>query len=326
MTILSSYYFDDQEIARIEEALAPLGWRILYGLEDIDARLRLLDADIAGADILIGGRLTEEQWNRAERLKWIHVPWAGVNVLLSVEGIRRSDILITNSSGVMSDSVADQVMGYVLMLNRDLHRQVGAQGRREWSRYELESTRRQILRGKTIAILGYGAIGRAIAQRACGFGMRVVAMKNDTSSIPQGVDAIFGPDQLHELLAGSDYVVVALPLTDATRGVLGDEEFRRMKPTAFLINIARGQIVRETELIEALRSGTIAGAALDVFEQEPLPADSPLWGLENVIVTPHSAGGYHGFRQSVVDLFLDNLRRYAGGGPMLNVVRKEEGY
>jgi phosphoglycerate dehydrogenase-like enzyme len=326
MTILSSYYFDDSEIARIEEALAPLGWRIIYGPEDVDARVRLRDAEIAGADIVIGGRFTEEQWNRAGRLKWIHVPWAGVNVLLSVEAIRRSDILITNSSGVMSDSVADQVMAYVLMLNRDLHRQVRAQERSDWSRYELESPRREIVRGRTISILGYGAIGRAVAQRARGFGMRVVAMKNDTSSIPPEVDALFGPGQLHELLAGSDYVVVALPLTDATRGLLGGEEFRRMKPTAFLINIARGQIVREVELIEALRSGQIAGAGLDVFEQEPLPADSPLWGMENVIVTPHSAGGYHGFRQAVVDLFLDNLRRYAGGEPMLNVVRKGEGY
>jgi phosphoglycerate dehydrogenase-like enzyme len=326
MTILSGYYFDDDEIARIEGSLDRFGGRLIHGPEDLQARVLLQEEHIAEADILIGGRITEEQWGRASRLKWIHVPWAGVNTLLSFDAIRQSDMLITNSSGVMSDSVADQVIGYILMLNRDLPAQLHAQRERQWSRYELESPRRRILRGMTLGIVGYGAIGVEIARRARGFGMRIVATRRDLSGVPAELDRLYPSDRLDELLAVSDYVVVALPLTERTRGLFGREEFRRMKPGACFINIARGAIVREGELIEALRAGEIAGAALDVFEQEPLPEDSPLWEMEKVIVTPHSAGGYIGFRNGVVDLFLDNLERFIEGKPMRNVVRQREGY
>jgi phosphoglycerate dehydrogenase-like enzyme len=326
MTILSGYYLDESENGRIAQAIAPMGGRLIYGPEELQARIDLVEEHIAEADILLGGRLTEGQWGRAGKLKWIHVPWAGVNSLLTFDAIRNSPIPITNSSGVMSDSVADQAMGLILMLNRDLHAQVRAQERRQWSRYELESPKRQILRGKTIGIAGYGAIGREIALRARGFGMRVAALRQDLSNRPPEVDALYSPDQLHSLLEVSDVVVIALPLTERTTGLFGAEEFRRMKRSAYLVNIARGAVVNEGELIEALRSGEIAGAGLDVFQKEPLPEDSPFWEMENVVVTPHSAGGYRGFRDAVVDLFLENLRRYNAGQPLLNLVRKEEGY
>ena len=326
LSILSSYLLTDADNRRIEEAIAPVGGGFIPAPETLEERIAQLDERIAEADILFGGRLSEEQWRKAKKLRWIHVPWAGVNTLFNVEAIRGSDILITNASGVMSGSVADQVLAYMLAFTIDLPRQLRAQERGEWLAYPLESPRRQLLRGKTLGIAGYGAIGRDIAMRARPFGMRIIATKRDTTSVPPELDRLLPSDQLHTLLASSDFVVTALPLTDATRGTIGRAEFERMKPTAYFINIARGAIVREEEMIDALRAGTIAGAALDVFEKEPLPPESPLWGLENVILTPHTAGGYQGFQAATVDLFLDNLRRYLAGEELRNVVDKGKGY
>ncbi len=326
MIILSSYLLDDSNNARIEQAAAGFGDIFIPAPATREDRTTLVERRIAEADIFFGGRLTEEQFSAAERLRWIHVPWAGVNSLFAVEAIRRSTLLITNSSGVMSDAVADQVMGYILAMSRDLPRQIRAQSRSEWLEYQTESPRRRILRGLTLGIVGYGAIGAGVAERGRAFGMRIIATRRDASSRPPGVDAIYPSAGLHRLLEESDIVVLTAPLNEETRGMIGRRELERMKPDAFLINIARGPLVRQEELIEALGKGVIAGAALDVFEAEPLPADSPLWGMENVIVTPHSAGGYRGFWNATVDLFLDNYRRYHDGKPLRNRVEPERGY
>lgn len=326
LTILSSYLLDEENNRRIEEAIAAAGGRFIPAPASRDERIAQQEERIGEADILFAGRITEEQLARAARLRWIHVPWAGVNTLLSVAPLRASDIIVTNSSGVMSDSVADHVLGLMLALTRDLPAQIRAQARRSWEPYEVNDRRRQILRGKTLGILGYGAIGKDVALRARAFGMRVIAMKRDTTMKPAELDELYAPEELDRLLAQSDIVVITLPLNDTTRGLIGRRELELMRPTAFLINIARGAIVREEEIIEALRARAIAGAALDVFEKEPLPADSPLWEMENVIVTPHTAGGYEGFWQATVDLFIDNLNRYLRGEPLRNVVRKEAGY
>jgi len=327
LTILSSYLLDEENNRRIEEAITAAGGRFIPAPASREERIAQQEEKIGEADILFAGRITEEQLARAAKLRWIQVPWAGVNNLLSVEALRASDIIVTNSSGVMSDSVADHVLGLMLALTRDLPAQIRAQARHAWEGYEVvNDRRRQILRGKTLGILGYGAIGRDVALRARGFGMRIIAMKRDVATAPPELDRLYAPEQLDELLRASDIVVVTLPLNDATRGLIGRRELELMRPTAFFINIARGGIVREEEIIEALRTHTIAGAALDVFEKEPLPPESPLWSMENLIVTPHTAGGYEGFWRATVDLFIDNLGRYLRGEPMRNVVEKEEGY
>jgi phosphoglycerate dehydrogenase-like enzyme len=221
----------------------------------------------------------------------------------------------------MADSVADHTLGTVIMLARDLASQVRAQSRKEWKRYETESPKRQILRGKTMGILGYGAIGRSVALRAKAFGMRVVAMKRTVDRDRDELDAVYSSDELTTLLSQSDVVVVALPLTDETRGLIGREELASMKSSAHFVNIARGSVVDERALIDALESGTIAGAALDVFEQEPLASDSPLWTMENVIVTPHSSGAFMGFGDASATLFIDNLGRWTRGEELVNIVR-----
>jgi phosphoglycerate dehydrogenase-like enzyme len=326
MIILSSYPLSEENNRRIAERAASYGWTFLPAPDDRERAIARIGEHIAEADVYFGGRLTEEQWERARKLSWIHVPWAGVNSLFQVEAIRRSPVVVTNSSGVMSDAVADQVLAYMLMLNRDLPAQLDRQRRRSWERYETPSSKRRRLRGRTLGLIGYGAIGRAIAERARGFGMQVMATRRTAGETPPELDRLLDPAGLPHLLAASDFVVVALPLTEETRGAFGIEQFRMMKPGAFFINIARGAIVVEAGMIEALRDGTIAGAALDVFETEPLPSDSPLWEMKNVIVTPHSAGGFDEFGDETTELFLENLRRRAAGEPLLNVVRKQDGY
>lgn len=326
VTVLSSCYFDDVESDRVARAVEALGGTYLRSPEERDARVRLIDRHIAHADVFLGGRLTSEQFRRASNLRWIHVPWAGVNSLLGVEEIRSSAIPVTNSTGAMSDSVADQVIWYIISLARSLHRQVRAAQQREWLRYPTESAARQVLRGRTIGLVGYGEIGRAVAVRARAFGMRVVVVRRHVGEVPDEVDSVYGERELGRLLEESDAVVLAVPLTDRTRGMIGREAFRRMKRSAWIVNISRGAVIDESEMIEALRAGEIAGAGLDVFEKEPLPEDSPLWEMENVIVTPHSAGGFMGFGRAVADIFLENLRRFVEGQPLLKQVRKDIGY
>ncbi len=326
LTILSSYLLDDRNNARIASAVEAMGGRFIAAPREIAERAALLDAMIGEADILLGGRLSEEQAARAERLRWIHVPWAGVNSLVGLSALREHGVLVTNSSGVMSDSVADQVMAYLLLTARDLVRQIRAQPEGRWLSQTLENTPRRVLRGSTLGILGYGAIGSAIAHRARAFGMRVVAMKRTAGALPPELDRLYGPDEMQELLAISDMVVIALPLNEHTRGLIGSAELAAMRSTAYLINIARGPILRQDALVDALERGLIAGAALDVFNEEPLPADSPLWHTPNLLVTPHSSGGFVGFWDAVVDLFLDNLGRHTAGGSLRNLVDLGIGY
>src|SRR3990170_3656626 len=181
------------------------------------------------------------------------------------------------------------------------------------------------VRGKTMGVLGLGHIGAEIAEKAHVFGMRVIGTKRTPADVPH-VDRIYPPDELREVLRASDVVVIALPLTSDTRGLLGEAAFRAMKRTALVINIGRGPIVQEAALVRALQEGWIGGAGLDVFEREPLPADSPLWGMEHVIITPHGSGGWPGYMDAAIPLLCDNLRRYLDGAPMRNLVDKARGY
>ena len=286
-----------------------------------------IDREIADATVYLGGRLTQEQFDRADRLQWIHVPWAGVNSLLDLDRSRRPDLLVTNSRGIMADAVADQVLACLLMLNRSLPKQILRQQKREWVRYQtVEHPDRRILRGMTLGILGYGAIGHQIALRAISFGMHVIGMRNRPEQGGPPGGEVVGPDRRDEVFRRSDFLVISLPLTDETRGSVGRREFELMKPTAYVVNVARGGILRTPELEDALRRGEIAGGALDVTEPEPLPSDSLLWGMPNLILTPHSSGGFVGFADAVADLFIENLGRYLAEEHLLNRVDPDRGY
>ncbi|MDR5703997.1 MAG: D-2-hydroxyacid dehydrogenase, partial [Armatimonadota bacterium] len=237
------------------------------------------------AEIMVGWNLPREAIAQAPNLKWIHSTAAGVDQLLFPEILER-EILVTTSSGIHAIPLCEHVFAMMLALSRRLHYAIRQQIHRRWDRRGSVGGE---LGGGTLGILGLGHIGVELAKRAVAFEMRVIGTKRTPSPVPF-VERVLPPEGLDEVLMESDVVVIALPLTPQTRGLIGERELRLMKPTAFLINVGRGPIVQERALIRALREGWIAGAALDVFEQEPLPADSPLYDLENVILTPHVAG------------------------------------
>ncbi|SEO29304.1 Phosphoglycerate dehydrogenase [Halogranum amylolyticum] len=220
----------------------------------------------------------------ATNLRWIQCLSAGVDHY-DLEALREREIVLTNSSGIHAEPIAEQTLCYLLMFERGLVQATRQQGRGVWERFEGGE-----LRGKTLGVVGVGSIGTRVAELGAALGMTVVGTKRDTSERPAAVDELFAADDYHEVLRRSDYVVLAVPLTEETRGLLGGEELRLMSSDTVLVNVARGDVVDEAALTAALQNRSIRGAALDVFETEPLSADSPLWDLSNVVVTPHMAG------------------------------------
>lgn len=233
---------------------------------------------------VVSGRFTEELVDAADRLEWLHVLSAGVDHV-PLEALAERGVVVTNSAGVHAEPIAEQVLCYMLTFQRNLHAARRNQERGVWERVEGRE-----LRDATVGIIGVGAIGGRVAELCAALGCEVLGVKRDRSTMPESVDRGFGPDEYHELLLESDYVVLACPLTDETEGLLGYEEFRVMRNDAVLVNIARGEVCEQDDLVRALQYGTIRGAALDVFETEPLPPESPLWDLSNVVITPHMAG------------------------------------
>lgn len=256
----------------------------------------------------------------APGLRWLHTPSAGVDHLL-IPPVFERDITVTNSAGVHAIPIAEFVMALLLSRAKCLPGFAAAQAASHWDR-DMEP---QELFEQTMLILGIGGIGQAIAERAAGFGMRILGSRRSPRPMP-GVERVVGMDGWRALLPEADYVVVAAPLTEETRGMMDAAAFDAMKPSAYLVNIARGAIVDEGALIAALRSARIAGAALDTFEQEPLPPESPLWSLPNVTITPHSTAGSPRMRERQIALFLDNLHRFRNGDPLRNIVDKAAGY
>lgn len=272
------------------------------------------------AEILVGWNIPREAVQRATRLRWIHSTAAGVDQLLHPE-VLKGEITVTSSSGIHQPLI-EHVFALMLALSRRLHIAMRGQLHRRWDRARAVGDE---LRDRTLGILGLGRIGAELTTPAQAFGMRVIGTKRTPAHIP-GVDQVFPPDGLPEVLRQSDVIVIALPLTPETSGLIGEAELRMMKATAFLINIGRGAIVREAALVKALREGWIGGAGLDVFEQEPLPADSPLYDLQNVIITPHVSGTSPRYWDRAIPLFCENLGRYLRGELLLNRVDKERGY
>lgn len=261
------------------------------------------------------------------RLRWVHTGTAGVRGLLYPE-MRASDVLLTNSAGVHAPPMAETVLAMMLHFARGLDFAVQAQPLGRWwpDPFESASTVVRELAGTTVGIVGLGGIGVEVARRAHALGMRVVAMRRSAAPGPDGVELMRGDDALDRLLADSDYLVLAVPATPATRGLIDGRALARMKPAAVLVNVARGDVVDEDALIAALRAGRLRGAALDVFRDEPLPPDSPLWTLPNVLVTPHVGGTTLRFWEREAALIRDNIGRYLAGAPLRNLVDRAQGY
>jgi phosphoglycerate dehydrogenase-like enzyme len=261
-------------------------------------------------------------------LRWVHTGTAGVGALLYQE-MRAADVILTNSAGIHAPPIADTVMGMILHFARGLDHAVRTQASAVWDTAPFE---RAIdgtifeLAGATLGLIGLGGIGHEVARRAIALGMRVSALRRSDAPGPQGVAILRGDDALTQLLEGSDVVLVAVPSTAATRGLLDRAALERLRRNAVLVNVSRGDVIDEDALIAILRKGRIRGAALDVFRTEPLPAESPLWQLPNVLITPHVSGTTPRFWEREAALILDNVTRYLSSEPLRNIVDKQAGY
>ena len=271
---------------------------------------------IGEADLLYG-RITPEMLAAARKLRWIQTTGAGLERYVFPQ-LAESDVVLTNSRGIYSDVMADHALGYILCFARGLHVYIRRQMHRRWERGSAIIH----LADQTLGIIGLGGVGVALASRAAACEMRVIAVDARRTEPTEGVSALWPTGWLDDLLAESDFVAICVPHTPETERLVGAAQLRRMKPSAILINVTRGIIVDLQALTEALQAGTIAGAGLDVFEVEPLPDDHPLWGMENVIITPHRAGVSAKTGQRRWEVFTDNLRRFLAGDPLENVVDK----
>jgi D-2-hydroxyacid dehydrogenase (NADP+) len=280
--------------------------------------------ELPAAEIVFGGAMTANLFATAARLQWIQATSAGVDNLLT-KVVRDSQVQITTAAGVHAVQGAEHALALMLAFARQIHTCLRAQVQTLWAADEVRPALDELYE-KTVGLVGLGAIAQEIARRCKAFGMRVMAVKRREAVGAANVDVLLGPDGLERLLAESDYVVLAVPLTRQTRHRIGRRELKRMKGTAVLINICRGEVVDEPALVEALDAGRLGGAGLDVFDEEPLSPSSPLWRMPNVIITPHVAGNTPRYWQRCTDLFCDNLRRYLAGQRLTNLVDKEAGY
>jgi D-2-hydroxyacid dehydrogenase (NADP+) len=275
------------------------------------------------AQALIGGGLTAELMRRFPEIRWTQAPGAGVDGMLFPELVESNDVILTNNSGVHASNIAEHLLGMMLAHARALPELMRNQVNREWKHSERGVFE---LGYQTLAIAGLGDIGHALAIRAKGLGMRVLGSRRRVAGPMEGVDRVYGPDEWRDMLPEADHVAITLPLTPRTQGLFGEAEFKMMKSTAYIYNIGRGEIIDQDALIEALRSGQIGGAGLDVTTPEPLPSDSPLWDLPNVLITPHMSGATPHYWDRGIEILVENVRRFRAGEPLINVVDKREGY
>ena len=332
LNVLVTMRFDQDQLDRLR-AVSP------------EVRVRQADpetADYREIDVLYAGAPPADL-ARAPALKWVQLHMAGVNALADHPLYTKTALPLTTASGVHAATIAEYAVTALLALAHRVPRMVEWQARGAWppdeQRWPLFVPSE--VRGATLGVIGYGSIGRELARIAKGaFAMRVLACKRDPSrraddgyclpgtGDPEGAlpDEWLGPGQLDSLLAGSDAVVLCAPLTRETRGLIDDAALRRMKPSAYFINVGRGASVDETALARALRERRIAGAAVDVFAQEPPPAGHPLYGVDNAILSPHVSGFLPSYDEKCSVLFAENLRRYLAGAPLLNLVDRARGY
>ncbi len=279
------------------------------------------DGLLAEADALYVIAMLKDLNARTPKLKWLHLGTAGFDYLFG-SGFLERGISITNSSGVAAIPVSERALEMIMSLAKERRALVKQQEEKAWKRMNPAE-----LYGATVGIISLGRIGSEIAKRAKAFGMRVIGTRRTAAGEKaENVEQVYPISRLNDLLAESDYVVLTLPSTAETKKLIGEAQLKAMKKSAFLINVARGDVVDEQALIAALRDGTIAGAALDVFDKEPLPADSAFWELPNVLISPHVAGYAEKGDDRMTDLFCDNLRLFLDGKPLVNIVDATKGY
>ena len=287
-----------------------------------------MEKQIRDAEVVMALSLRPEQFQAAEKLRWIHSPAAAVHQLLFPELVN-SDVILTNGREVHGPVVAEHVIALIFALAKQLPQAVRLQQKHLWGQEAIWQgcPRPREVAGATLGLVGLGSIGREVAKGASALGMRVIATREQPEQgNPEGVEQVFASSQIEALLAQSDYVVLSPPLTPATRGLMNAARLAVMKAEAFLINVGRGPLVDEAALARTLREKKIGGAALDVFEEEPLPSDSPLWDLENLLITPHTAGLTEKMWERQYAIVSENLRRFLASEPLLFVVDKKKGY
>jgi phosphoglycerate dehydrogenase-like enzyme len=290
-----------------------------------------LSAHLSDAEIVCSYFIPHDWRTLAPNLRWLQFPGAGVDSLAKT-GLLEADsgVIVTTAAGIHAETISEYVFGSMLMFNWNWPQMVRLQDEHVWAKsatwYHLGGRE---LAGQTLGIIGLGHIGRRIAQLGKAFGMQVLGTRRSTNASTeqeQDIDQFFQPEQLHELLSQCDYIVISVPLTRETEKFIGEAELRIMRRNAYLVNIARGRIVDELALIKALREGWIAGAGLDVTEEEPLPSDSPLYSMPNVILTPHISGNSVHYDARLAALFADNLKRYRSGQQLQNRYEPSRGY
>lgn len=279
--------------------------------------------------------------SQAPNLRWVQIHSAGVERALARPVFQNSGIKLTSASGIHAVQMSEYSLAVMLHFHYRFDEMIALKARSTWPGNQYELFRPHGLRGLTLGVVGYGSIGRELARMADALGMTVLATKRDVmhpaeeesytqpdTGDPEGniPERLYPSEALGSMVAECDFVVVTVPLTDATENMINADVLNKMKPTAVLINVARGGVVDEAALIEALKAGKIAGAGLDVFAEEPLPVSSPLWGLDNVLISPHVSGNSAIYHEKAAALFADNLQRYVSGKPLLNVVNRSEGY
>lgn len=308
---------------------------LLSGFGDISKELEQIlgglivlpqEADVSkAADVEIGlgtnnGARVAAFLDKATNVRWYHSLGAGVENLVGLPAFRERGIVLTNNSGAMDIPIGEHVIAMLLAAAKRFYLYRDQQRQGIWK----EHGQRE-LRGSTLVVFGLGSIGAEAARLAAALGMRVIGVRRSSTPVP-GVERIMPPDQLADAVAEADYLAVCAPLTHATRGAVSREVIARMKTTAWIVNIARGAIVDEAALVDALQAGLIGGAALDALTVEPLPRESPLWSLDNVIITPHSSNSSPNVRQRTLALVTENVGRFDRGEPLLNVVDLDAGY
>jgi phosphoglycerate dehydrogenase-like enzyme len=309
--------FDESYRAQIQEIAPDMRLLVTEDREEMEAALDGIE--------IAACQFPRDLLLRARNLRWYQQWAAGANWLLRYPEAVEKDFVLTSASGVHPIPITEHIFALLLALGRRIDRSVRAQLRAEWMGWD---EKRDVfeLADKTMVLIGVGAIGERTAQVAAAFDMRVLGVRRNPERGAAEVETMVGPDRLLDVLPEADFVVITAPLTEETRGMIGERELRAMKPTAYIVNIGRGGIIDEGALVRALQEGWIAGVGLDVFEEEPLPEDSPLWKLENVVITPHYAGITPRYDERAMAIFLDNLRRYKAGEPLRNVVDKKLGY
>lgn len=295
-------YYGDESTAELVDEIENRLPDIRLEMADTpkESRDTIPEADI----VLTSAAFTTDLLDRGDRLAWVQNLGTGVDAF-DLDRFEERGVVLTSSSGVPNEPIAEQVLGFMLVFECKINRGIRQQQRKVWERY-----RNGELRGRTLGIVGVGEIGGRIAELADLLDMEVLGVKRNPETVVDAVDEVFGPGDLQTVLARSDYVVVACRLTEETRGMVGAEELLAMKRSGVIINIARGEIIDEEALVTELQQGRIGGAALDVFETEPLPRDSPLWDLSNVVITPHMSGKGRTRWGRSADVFAENYERF----------------